>query len=400
MKKNFLMVASLLIAAMLLVVSCAQEVKAPESDLVEARLGLAYGRDVSINVDTVENTNVITYKYSLKPMWGQLNNGTKIFGEKTDENIAESFGVSDTVENVDIGPVTPGLWEIHVKGYADGKIVLEGKTSAYFVKSGSNTATVFVSPVVTDAKETVKINLVMEDLGSDGKNVINYTITNLASNSTTGPIALSKTKNADASYTYKAMTESKEGIEVSAGYNTITFTTSSSAGEGGITKTFLLIPGLSVTISGSVYPAAFETGKASIKVLIMKGATLGIKNGETTVTEDNTDKVFKLTNGGSYSISVDDSALSLNDITSGLPAGTISVSPIYKWYVNGNVVSDGISADGKTLTFSNTAAGDYTVTCTIEYDYTYTDKKDGTGTVTYKAIGDASLGNVRVLPAN
>ena len=400
MKKNFLMVASLVIAAMLLVVSCTQEVKAPESDLVEARLGLAYGRDVSIVVDNVENPKVITYKYSLKPMWGQLNNGTKIFGEKTKADINGSFGVSDPVENVGIGPVTPGLWEIHVMGYADDKLVLEGKTSAYFVKGGSNTATVFVSPVETDAKETVKINLVMEDLGSDEKNVINYTITNLASNSTTGPVALSKTRNTDASYTYKAMTDSTEGIEVSAGYNTITFTTSSSAGEGGITKTFLLIPGLPVTISGSVYPAAFESGKASINVLSMTGATLGIKNGEASVTEDTTDKVFKLTNGGSYSISVNDAALNLDAVKSGLPAGTISGSTTYKWYVNGSEVNTGISTDKKTLTFSETIAGDYTVTCTIEYDYTYTDKKDGTGTVIYKAIGDASLGNVRVLPAN
>lgn len=398
MKKNFLKVASLLIAAMLLVVSCAQEVKAPESNLVEAKLGLAYGRDVSIAVDNVENQSVITYTYSLKPMWDKLTNGTEIFGEKTDADISGSFGVSATVENVNIGPVTPGLWEIHVKGKAGGKVVLEGKTAAYFVKGASNTATVFVSPVNTDATETVKIELKMEDLGVEGKNVINYTITNLAKGTSTATATLSRTKNSDASYTYKAMNGEAEGITVNAGYNTITFTTSESAGEGGITKTFLLIPGLPVKIIGSVYPAEFVSGKASIKVLSMTGATLGIKNGETTVNVDTTDKVFKLTNGASYSISVDDSTLNLNAVTSGLPAGTINGVTTYNWYVNGVKVETGISNDGKTLTFSKTVAGDYTVTCTIEYDYTYTNAKDNSKT-TYKAIGDASLGNVRVMPA-
>ena len=46
MKKNFLMVASLLIAAMLMVVSCTQEV-APKNELVKATIGLAYGKDIT-----------------------------------------------------------------------------------------------------------------------------------------------------------------------------------------------------------------------------------------------------------------------------------------------------------------------------------------------------------------
>lgn len=399
MKKNFLMVASLLIAAMLMVVSCTQEV-APKNELVEAKIGLAYGRDVEIKVDLPENTNkkVITYKYSLSPKWNQLDKGTKIFGEVTDEPIDNSYGVSDPVNNVNIGPLTPGLWEITVKGFAEGAQVLEGKTAAYFVKNGNNTATVFVSPVNTTAKETVKIELKMEDLGSDAKNVINCSVSNLAAvDATPSTVTLSKTENSDASYTYNAE------VELTAGYNTITFTTSTDAGEGGITKTFLLIPGLPVIIKGSVYPAEFVTGTASIQILNMNGATLGIKKGVDDVTEDTNDKVYELTNSTDYSISVDDASLNLAQVTSSLPAGTITGSPKYTWFVNGkevtgNEVAANISNGGKTLKFNKTAAGDYTVTCTIELDYTYHDAKDGTPTV-YHAIGDASLGNIRVLPA-
>ena len=50
MKKNFLMVASLLIAAMLMVVSCTQEVAPKNDGLVEAKLGLAYGKDVTVDI--------------------------------------------------------------------------------------------------------------------------------------------------------------------------------------------------------------------------------------------------------------------------------------------------------------------------------------------------------------
>ena len=402
MKKNFLMVASLLIAAMLMVVSCTQEVAPKNDGLVEAKLGLAYGRDVAIAVDSVDNPNVITYTYSLSPKWNDLSNGTKIYGAVTKEPISGAYGVSSKVEDVSIGPLTPGLWEITVEGFAKGAKVLEGKTAAYFVNNNS-TATVFVSPIKTEVKETVKIELKMEDLGDDNRNVINCSVSNLADvNATPSTVALSKTRNSDASYTYKAE------VKLTAGYNTITFTTSETAGKGGITKTFLLIPGLSVTIKGSVYPAEFVTGTASIKVLDMSGATLVIKDSsDVDVTLNTTDNVFRLTNGANYSISVDDRALNLNDVTSGLPAGTISGEPIYTWYVNGKKVTGeeatkNITNGGKTLKFNKTAAGDYTVTCTIELDYTYHDAKGGnpnTTTTTYKAIGDASLGTIRVLPA-
>ena len=47
MKKNFLMVAALLIAVMLMVVSCTQEV-APKNELVKASFSVGFGKDIKI----------------------------------------------------------------------------------------------------------------------------------------------------------------------------------------------------------------------------------------------------------------------------------------------------------------------------------------------------------------
>ena len=59
MKKNFMAIASLLIAAMLLVVSCAPEANVEgkvEDGLVEASFGVAYGKDVTVSVN--ENVQI------------------------------------------------------------------------------------------------------------------------------------------------------------------------------------------------------------------------------------------------------------------------------------------------------------------------------------------------------
>ena len=74
MKKNFMAIASLLIAAMLLVVSCAPEANVEgkvEDGLVNASFGVAYGKDVTV----AENDNVdIHYTYTLLPKWSELEN--------------------------------------------------------------------------------------------------------------------------------------------------------------------------------------------------------------------------------------------------------------------------------------------------------------------------------------
>ena len=108
MKKNFLKVAAMLIAAMLMVVSCTQEIAPVNNELVEARLGLAYGKDVTVN--TADGA-VITYTYALEPQWVQNQdfNGTQIYGTKAETAINGTYKVSETVSDVSLGDVTPGL---------------------------------------------------------------------------------------------------------------------------------------------------------------------------------------------------------------------------------------------------------------------------------------------------
>lgn len=396
MKKNFLMVAALLIAAMLLVVSCTQEVAPKNDGLVEAKLGLAYGKDVTVGT---ANNEVITYTYQLTPMWSGVDNSTEIYGNKveTAANNAAKYSVSATVSDVDMGLVTPGLWKITVRGYTGyssindkGKLVLFGENNAYFV-NGSSNATVIVSPTTSTGVGTVDISLEMQDLG-EGKNVINYSIYNVTEGkyytetaeetvnetveNTPRTYSLDRSQNAvDNVYTY-----TKTLSNVKAGYNTITFSTNESAGDGGIVKTFLVIPGNTVTIRGSVSPSEFQTAKADIVTVSMKGATLSI-TGQNPAESG----MYSLFTGNSYTVNVDTKDI-LITLANNLPVGVAETTPEFKWYVNG-VEQTGNT--GTSYVFNQSAAGDYTVTCTFKYSFT----KDGS---TYTWIGDASLGKIRV----
>ena len=395
MKKNFLMVASLLIAAMLMVVSCTQEVAPKNDGLVEAKLGLAYGKDVT--VDTA-NGEVITYTYQLTPMWSDVDKATEIYGnqKETVVNNVKKYTVSAPVSNVDMGLVTPGLWKITVRGYTGfssltdkGEQVLFGENNAYFVKE-SGKATVIVSPTTSTGVGTVDISLEMQDLG-EGKNVINYSIYNVTEGkyytvtaeetvnetveNTPRTYSLDRSQNAvDNVYTY-----TKTLSNVKAGYNTITFSTNESAGNGGIVKTFLVIPGNTVTIGGSVYPSEFQTAKADIVTVSMDGASLSI----TDQRPDDND-MYSLYTNTNYTVVVNTNDI-ITTLSSKLPDGATAGPTEYKWYVNG--IEE--TGSNESFTFKKIKAGDYTVTCTFKYSFT----KDGS---IYTWIGDASLGKIRV----
>lgn len=383
MKKNFLMVAALLIAAMLMVVSCTQEVAPKNDGLVEAKLGLAYGKDVTVGT---ANNEVITYTYQLTPMWSGVDNSTEIYGNKveTAANNAAKYSVSATVSNVDMGLVTPGLWKITVRGYtgyssitAKGKLVLFGENNAYFV-NGSSNATVIVSPTTSDGLGTVDISLEMQDLGKGdnlGKNEIKYTICNVTTGETRSDSLDRSNSTTNDVYTYTALLE-----DVKAGYNTITFSTNESAGEGGIVKTFLVIPGNIVTIRGSVTPSEFQNAKADIVTVSMSGATLSIT--DQTPAESG---MYSLNKGTNYTVNVNTNDI-LTTLASNLPEGATAGPTEYKWYVNGGEIE---GQTGTSYVFNQSDAGDYTVTCTFKYSFVKDQK-------TYTWIGDASLGKIRV----
>lgn len=399
MKKNFMAIASLLIAAMLLVVSCAPEANVEgkvEDGLVEAVIGLGRSaKDIEIN----NNSNAtIKYKYSLQPAWSSNDTKAPIYGAVSDiENemgvIEGSYGITTDVPNVVLGKVTPGLWNIHVIGYNGEKKVLEGKASAYFNGSGTK-ATVFVAPVSTEETVSVTITLKMQHLGSDDYNKIGYSFTNLNGSSvTSGDTPMTPSSEATSPENVKVYTKT---VSVQSGFNTVTFSLpgyevikddgTKEVSKGGITKTFLAIPGVDVTITGSVTPAEFVEGKADIKVLSINGGSVTVAaKDENTAGVGDEEAIIKpadetgagevkvpvktLANGVTYTFTYDGSSEDDNiNTTVGLNANQITRT--YQWYVAGGKI-DG--ATKSTYDFTETAAGLYNVTCVATVSFT----KDG-----------------------
>lgn len=413
MKKNFMAIASLLIAAMLLVVSCAPEANVEgkvEDGLVEAVIGLGRSaKDITIaNKDNAVAS--IIYKYSLQPAWSSNNTGAPIYGAVSDEEdkmkvIDGSFGIAASVPNtISLGKVTPGLWNIHVIGYNNGKKVLEGKASKYFNGTDGEKAIVFVAPVSTNEDVNVTITLKMQDLGLDDYNKIGYSFTNLngtninGSSVTSGDNPMTPSSEAASLENVKVYTRD---VTVKSGFNTVTFSLPGyDGGKGGITKTFLAIPGVPVSISGSVTPAEFKEGNADIKVLSIDGGKVTVAEapGSAAVVDEvvtikpageGTDAVTvtvkKLANGGTYTFEYDGSPA---DDTINATVG-VNATRSYQWYVGEKKITN---ATGSKYNFTETVAGDYNVTCVATVSFT----KDGQD---YELQTSATMPYVRVLEA-
>lgn len=424
MKKNFMAIASLLIAAMLLVVSCAPEANVEgkvEDGLVEAVIGL--GRSAKdITIANKDNAVAhITYKYSLQPAWSSKDTGAPIYGAVSDNEaemkpIDGSHNIDAVVSSVSLGKVTPGLWKIHVIGYNGDKKVLEGRASAYFNGTSTN-ATVFVAPVSDEGNVEVTITLKMQDLEDSTSatyDKIEYAFEKLAGGSSivspTSNWVMSATPASNNVNTYSAT------VTVKSGFNTVTFSLpeyevkkedgTTEVSKGGITKTFLAIPGVPVTIEGSVTPAEFVEGKADIKVLSIEGGnvTVAAASGSARVEdEDVTVKpaegknpavivtVKKLANGGTYTFTYSNSHSDNNDPTfSAAIAGATNLERKYQWYVGSKKMTN---ATTSSFEFKETAAGDYNVTCVETVSF----KIDGQP---YELQTSATMPNViRVLEA-
>lgn len=412
MKKNFMAIASLLIAAMLLVVSCAPEANVEgkvEDGLVEAVIGLGRSaKDIKIT-DDYAGTD-ITYKYTLKAAWKPEDTGAPIYGEvATEKELFTTTSFSETVSNKSLGKVTPGLWNIEVKGYCKvndvEKLVLQGKASAYFNGTRGEKATVFVAPVSDGGTVSVTIKLKMQDL-EDTEVVkydkIGYAFTNLAGNSSIVEDPATTHEIIVDSTTGHVNTYAETTVNVKSGFNTVTFSLPGyESGKGGITKTFLAIPGVPVTIEGSVTPAEFVEGTAEIKFLSIEGGnvTVAAKTGTGSAavadevvtikpageTAAVTVTVKKLANGGTYTFTYDGSS---EDDNINNTVG-VNATRSYQWYV-GEKPIDG--ATGSTYDFTESVAGDYNVTCVATVSFT----KDGQE---YNLRTSATLANVRVLEA-
>lgn len=406
MKKNFMAIASLLIAAMLLVVSCAPEANVEgkvKDGLVEAVIGLGRSaKNITITDDYAGTA--ITYKYTLKAAWKPEDTGAPIYGEvATEKELFTTTSFSETVSK-SLGMVTPGLWNIEVKGYCKvndvEKLVLQGKASAYFNGTKDEQATVFVAPVSSAEKVNVEIILKMQDLGDGTKNQIRYSFTNLNNQyvEETGIISNptdfvnDTTENAGKTNVkvYKV-----SNVEVNSGFNTVTFSLPGyEEGKGGITKTFLAIPGVNVKIEGSVTPAEFVVGNAIITVLDIEGGSIAIKNGETPVRQTTEDgaSIYALTKGTSYTFTYSNSKIDKNSEpykSAIAAAGAEGSIRTYTWFVGDTPITN-IDGSEFTHNFSDYKPGYYNITC-IE---TVSFSRDGQD---YELQTSATLANVRVL---
>lgn len=392
MKKNFLMVASLLIAAMLMVVSCTQEV-ASKNELVEARISVGYGRDLTVENET--KTSDLVYTYTMSHQWDDLDSvSERIYGDQTTEKPFTDKG--------SIGYVTPGLWSINVKAYNAGSVttneqgvtvitgnpLFSGNANAYFSNQKKDVV-VYLAPVENQTNY-LSFDITMQDLVGTGNGVTSgagsyelryeiegkgsYTgLANASSPALTGTLAPNKNEGKDTT-TYKlAGNDSK--VSLKSGFYTVTVSVysieegSDDKLVGGIRKGFLLAGNANATVKGHIEPSDYE--KITVDALYI--------DVKTAVEVEKVDGVEKITytpasgsEGAKASVKfyVDDNTDETTD------ENTIAkAEKSYVWYVADNGTTTPISSNTDEFTVTFKAPGYKTVTC--QTIYTVTDDTTG-----------------------
>lgn len=265
MKKNFLAIASLLIAAMLLMVSCNQEVAPVDNGRVKASLLIDDSRKLVVRDDIGD----VTYKFRLDNQWTDLSieNGSKqdVYGETP----AETW--KDLPQDKSLGYVTQGLWTVSVRGYKGNDVVLEGSVNHYF-----NTQSTVVMVPVVPSEGTGKVNLTiqMNDLEKDDTSYYGLSYSLVALNGDTvnvenNPFSVNKGNDGDnATYTVSE-------LGLAAGYYLLTVNVTETVGSttkyiGGSTITFLVINEGTVDIKGYVEPNTFDNDTVKIDIIAAK----------------------------------------------------------------------------------------------------------------------------------
>lgn len=368
MKKNFLMVASLLIAAMLLVVSCSQEAKAPESNLVEARISVGYGRDLTVNNAT--DTSDLIYKYTMSYEWSGLDSVSEtIYGAKTDE--------TDFTDGGSIGYVTPGLWKINVFAYNSttddtgkkvkkGNAIFKGEAKAYF-SNQKNSVVVYLSPAI-EINNTLSFDITMQDLVGEtagvtsgtGRYELRYSIegqgdyTGAVGNpGLTGTLTPSANAGTYTS-TYKLANDGK--VTLKSGFYTVTVSVYSINGDeqkvvGGIRKGFLLSGGATASVTGHIEPSDFENITVDAFYIDVKTK---IEASSITYTAASGD--------------VDANAVVTFTVKdNGTSGNKDNITPSYVWYVAENGTTNYTSTNTENFSVTFKAPGYKTVTCQTVY---------------------------------
>lgn len=374
MKKNFLKVAALLIAAMLLVVSCSQEVKAPENNgLVEAKLSVGYGRELLVDGDTKTNDIVLTYTMSYN--WTPADNEETIVGARSDETYFTDGG--------NIGYVTPGLWTINVFAYekdktsgkATGNAIFEGTAKAY-ISNQNSSVTVYLAPTSSQSN-TLNFSITMQNLvgddvaqGNTGKGSYSlvYTVYN-AQGSVEGsentPLTAGNPSNHVTTYTGDAT--------LSSGYYRVNVSIysipegktaiSDRTLVGGITKGFLLSGGKTAEIKGHIEPSDYKN--VSIDAVYLDVDTSLAVTGTNVLADGST--------AGNYKIAYTEGGVTVKvTMTDDTVKGNLSAVPTVFWSAvsaeEPAVESQTANVNEKEFTFK--APGYKYITCTTVYKVT------------------------------
>ncbi|MCI7606828.1 MAG: hypothetical protein MSS69_08745 [Spirochaetales bacterium] len=262
MKKNFLKVAALLIAAMLMVVSCTQEVAPVNNGLVDAKLNVAYGRDLTVSGDTNQDGLILQYK--MEPKWSITNASEVIYGgTKNAQNARYEFKTYP--EGGNLGYVTPGLWQIEVKAYgkdnaenAQNKEIFYGVANVYF-NDTTEKATVFLAPVNDEAsaKNSISFNFKMQDLSDDmaSNYEVKYSISKIGSDVKSDSIRRSPDSTGNVGNYVVTVSDLDSGFYT---VNVSIHNKKTGALVGGTTKGFLMANGATVTIGGNIEPSDYE----------------------------------------------------------------------------------------------------------------------------------------------
>lgn len=297
MKKNFMAIASLLIAAMLLVVSCAPEANVEgkvEDGLVNASLmATAAGKALTVT----HEGDPLTYSVTLTAGWADDPNYKmdKVVGAGTINNV-------DIKKDIPLGWISQGLWTITVEGKRNGDTVIQGSTTKYITK-GDADVVVFLGTDISSKESTyLDFDITVNELAANNAGYsLKASIVSAdgRSPSFTKDCTTFDVEDKGSTRTYKITnSDTKSVVSLTPGYYKVTvqlIKTTPAATEGGqakedviggITRGVLVTGESKITIKGSVSASDFAKGNLTV---IKPEVTISGITAKKDVTEKNTE---------------------------------------------------------------------------------------------------------------
>lgn len=381
MKKNFMAIASLLIAAMLLVVSCAPEAnvegKVEENGFVNASLmATAAGKALTVSYPKDE---ALSYTITLDAKWDKNSEYKmdEIVGEKT----IELSSISGTI---DLGWISQGLWTVTVEGKrtvktdgVESKVtVVTGSTTKYITKDNKDVVVFLGTKTDSEIKTPLDFDITVNELATNNAEYslkatieradkVNKTPSN--PNLTLDPAdnSVGNTRNYTGNTT------------LTPGYYKVTVQLLNGANViGGITKGVFVKGESRITIKGSVSASDFAKGSlAVIEPVVttnMRAATDVTEENAGTISLTKTDGVNEGTVELPTSYKEEPYTITYTVEPSYTPTedqdGVTISSPTYTWTVDGETPTEekALITDN-SITVNYTAPGFKNVTCLVTY---------------------------------